>query len=53
MGAGVVGSSGRYDISGCTRESRMRFLNENFSFLSFMEKDNIGMLYIDDSFGCT
>jgi hypothetical protein len=38
LGAGVVGSVGRYDICGCARECKMRSLNENFSFLSFMEK---------------
>jgi hypothetical protein len=38
LGAGVVGSSGRYDICGYAGECRMRSLNENFSFLSFMEK---------------
>jgi hypothetical protein len=38
LGAAVAGSSGRYDICGCAGECRMRSLNENFSFLSFMEK---------------
>jgi hypothetical protein len=38
LGAGVVGSSGRYGICGCAGECRMHSLNENFSFLSFMKK---------------
>jgi hypothetical protein len=38
LDAGVVRSLGRYDICGCAGECMMCSLNENFSFLSFMEK---------------
>jgi hypothetical protein len=38
LGASVIGSLGRYDICGCARECRMHSLNENFYFLSSMEK---------------